>query len=224
MPKKEPTWCDIGAVAESIYALTKHADLSHDLLVELAGPALRRLAVMGARIMTDPHGDAVVAPCRPHVLREPAQCRRAALAALAAHVLVIDDDGREDVRAFVGVLPDEAELLLPARRLGRDPDPIRARELAAADALERDAHTHALATADGAWHPHVADERLVGAAVDLEQDVDAGHGRRLAGVRVDRRQRVAEVAALLDDFWATPLERFKALAEERGRQTGTSGS
>jgi DNA-binding transcriptional ArsR family regulator len=31
-------------------------------------------------------------------------------------------------------------------------------------------------------------------------------------------ERVAEVASLLDDFWATPLERFKALAEQRRRR------
>ncbi len=54
----------------------------------------------------------------------------------------------------------------------------------------------------------------------------------LVRVRVDatRRlyradlERVAEVASLLDDFWATPLERFKALAEQRGRRPGASGS
>jgi hypothetical protein len=61
MPQQEPTWCDIGAVAESIYVLTKHADLPHDLLVELAGPAIRRLATMGERILTDPHGDSELA-------------------------------------------------------------------------------------------------------------------------------------------------------------------
>jgi len=30
-------------------------------------------------------------------------------------------------------------------------------------------------------------------------------------------ERVAVVAAFLDDFWATPLERLKATAEERSR-------
>lgn len=30
--------------------------------------------------------------------------------------------------------------------------------------------------------------------------------------------RVAEVAALLDDFWATPLERLRATAEARGHR------
>ncbi len=48
---------------------------------------------------------------------------------------------------------------------------------------------------------------------------DAG----LIGVRVDgtRRlyradlSRVAEIAAFLDDFWATPLDRLRAVAESR---------
>lgn len=54
----------------------------------------------------------------------------------------------------------------------------------------------------------------------------------LVHVRVDatRRlyradlERVAEVASLLDDFWATPLEQLKALAERRragGEATGS---
>lgn len=55
--EQEPTWSDIGVVAEAVSVLTNRADLSHDLLVELAGPLLRRLAIMGDRIMLDPHGD-----------------------------------------------------------------------------------------------------------------------------------------------------------------------
>jgi DNA-binding transcriptional ArsR family regulator len=57
----------------------------------------------------------------------------------------------------------------------------------------------------------------------------------LVHVRVDatRRlyradlERVAEVAALLDDFWATPLERLAALAAQRrprGERPGPSPS
>jgi DNA-binding transcriptional ArsR family regulator len=38
--------------------------------------------------------------------------------------------------------------------------------------------------------------------------------RRLYRADLDR---VAEVAALLDDFWATPLERLKAVTEHRAR-------
>jgi len=53
----DPTWTEVGAIAEAIVALTKHADLSHDLLIELALPAIRRLAAMGERLSTDPHGD-----------------------------------------------------------------------------------------------------------------------------------------------------------------------
>jgi hypothetical protein len=53
----EPTWTDIGTLAQAIAVLTTHADLSHDLLVELGGPLLRRLASMSDAIMRDPHGD-----------------------------------------------------------------------------------------------------------------------------------------------------------------------
>lgn len=49
--------------------------------------------------------------------------------------------------------------------------------------------------------------------------VRADATRRLYRADLDR---VAEVAALLDDFWATPLERLKALAESR--TTGRAAS
>jgi hypothetical protein len=58
---KEPTWDDAGAIAEAIVALTKHADLPHDMLVELALPAIRRLALVGDQLSTDPHGDGMAA-------------------------------------------------------------------------------------------------------------------------------------------------------------------
>jgi DNA-binding transcriptional ArsR family regulator len=45
------------------------------------------------------------------------------------------------------------------------------------------------------------------------------HARAEATRRLYRADlgRVAEVAALLDDFWATPLERLRATAEARQR-------
>ncbi len=52
-----PTWEDIGTLAEAVFVLAKHADLPHDLMVELAGPSLRRLAIMTEQIMLDPHGE-----------------------------------------------------------------------------------------------------------------------------------------------------------------------
>jgi DNA-binding transcriptional ArsR family regulator len=53
----------------------------------------------------------------------------------------------------------------------------------------------------------------------------------LVQVRVDATRRlyradlarVAEVAGFLDDFWATPLERLKAIAEERHRPRSAKG-
>lgn len=55
--EREPTWSEIGVIAQAVAVLINRADLSHDLLAELAGPLLRRLATMGERIMSDPHGD-----------------------------------------------------------------------------------------------------------------------------------------------------------------------
>lgn len=55
--KREPTWSEIGVIAEAVSVLTNREDLPHDLLVELTGPLLRRLAIMGERIIQDPHGD-----------------------------------------------------------------------------------------------------------------------------------------------------------------------
>jgi hypothetical protein len=54
---KEPTWDDVGAIAGAILSLTRGADLPHDMLVELALPSIRRLAVMGEQLLADPHGD-----------------------------------------------------------------------------------------------------------------------------------------------------------------------
>ena len=45
--------------------------------------------------------------------------------------------------------------------------------------------------------------------------------RRLYRADLDR---VAEVAAMLDDFWATPLERLKAVTEQRARGRGAHGT
>jgi hypothetical protein len=55
--KHEPTWTDVGAIAEAVFVLTRSADLPHDLLIELALPSIRRLAVMGEQLLADPHGD-----------------------------------------------------------------------------------------------------------------------------------------------------------------------
>jgi DNA-binding transcriptional ArsR family regulator len=52
----------------------------------------------------------------------------------------------------------------------------------------------------------------------------------LIKVRVDATRRlyradlarVAEIASFLDDFWATPLERLRAAAEESHRRRGSS--
>jgi hypothetical protein len=57
VPKHEPTWTDVGAIAEAVFVLTRSADLPHDLLVELALPSIRRLALMGEQLLADPHGD-----------------------------------------------------------------------------------------------------------------------------------------------------------------------
>jgi hypothetical protein len=38
-------------------SLTRGADLPHDMLVELALPSIRQLAVMGEQLLADPHGD-----------------------------------------------------------------------------------------------------------------------------------------------------------------------
>lgn len=52
-----PTWSEIAAIASAVDKLISGADLSHDLLVELASPLLRRLEIMHAQILLDPHGD-----------------------------------------------------------------------------------------------------------------------------------------------------------------------
>jgi DNA-binding transcriptional ArsR family regulator len=71
-----------------------------------------------------------------------------------------------------------------------------ASELAAAAGLSRSAASQHLKLLREAGLVHVRAERT----------------RRLYRADLDR---VAEVAALLDDFWATPLERLKRTAERR---------
>ena len=90
-------------------------------------------------------------------------------------------------------VPTSRTRWLPLLGVGRDSEVVGAGERRAADALQRDPGADALARPDARRQRDAAHERLVGAAVDLQQDVDAGHVRRRAGVGVDRRERAGEV-------------------------------
>ena len=115
------------------------------------------------------------------------------IAALVLLLLVAEEDRREGALALVGVGADEAQPLVAAAQRAGDPQRVGAGQAVAADALERHPRTHPLAGTHARRQRDVADERLVGAAVDLQQHADAGHRRRLAGEGVDRGQRAAEV-------------------------------
>ena len=98
------------------------------------------------------------------------------------------------VVALVDVHSPTSRKRLPARRgrrRGSRSVYVRVKRFRA-QALERDLHAHALPGAHARRRIDAAHERLVGAAVHLQQDADAGHARRLAGVGIDRppaRQR-----------------------------------
>lgn len=52
-----PTWHEVGSLCEAAHVLITRADLSHDLLVEMASPMLRRVGLMHQELLLDPHGD-----------------------------------------------------------------------------------------------------------------------------------------------------------------------
>lgn len=76
---KPPTWCDVATLARAVATLTGDADLTHDMLVGLAAPIVRSMAVIVAVLETDPHGDSDgeaqitndwILKCGPEAIRE----------------------------------------------------------------------------------------------------------------------------------------------------------